>query len=227
MISRIVVLCAVAVLAAADCSHIHRDLLNVHMPASPTASVPMQLHMMPNEVANGAVCLDGTAAGFYYSAATATDSKNKWQLYFTGGGWCYNELDCWGRSKTTLGSSKNWANTSSIGGLMSDDCSVNPDFCTWNRVQMAYCDGNSFSGNRDDPIVVNGDKIYFRGHRIIDATIRALQKLGLNTAEEVLLTGCSAGGLATLLHTGETFLYIPFFEFETSSLPPKTTSAVW
>ena len=83
-----------------------------------------------------------------------------------------------------------WSNTSSIGGIMSDDCTVNPDFCTWNRVHMAYCepcrappppaaaattaphpirpsslslptgDGNSFSGNRDEPIVYNGDKVH-------------------------------------------------------------------
>ena len=35
-----------------------------------------------------------------------------------------------------------------------------------------YCDGNSFSANRDEPITVNGDKIFFRGKRIIDAVIK-------------------------------------------------------
>lgn len=37
---------------------------------------------------------------------------------------------------------------------MSDDCKVNPDYCNFNRVHMAYCDGNSFSGNADMPITV-------------------------------------------------------------------------
>jgi len=93
-----------------------------------------------------------------------------------------------------------------IGGIMSDDCDVNPDFCNFNRVHMGYCDGTSFSGNRDEPLVVtglNGKKkpLYFRGKRIIDATLETLLSLGLGNAERVLLTGCSAGGLATFLHT--------------------------
>ena len=120
----------------------------------------MDLHLLENTEATGAVCLDGTPAGFYYSAATSTTNSNDWQLYFQGGGWCYDEEDCWGRSKTNLGSSKNWAKTSSMGGIMSDDCDTNPDFCNFNRVHMVYCDGNSFSGNRDDAITVNGDSMY-------------------------------------------------------------------
>ena len=67
---------------------------------------------------------------------------------------------------------------------------------------MVYCDGNSFSGNRDDPVEINGDKIYFRGRRVIDETLKALKdNFGLDKADTVLLTGCSAGGLATYLHT--------------------------
>ena len=38
-----------------------------------------------------------------------------------GGGWCYDEEDCWGRSNGGLGSSLKWAKTSSMGGVMSDD----------------------------------------------------------------------------------------------------------
>ena len=46
--------------------------------------------------------------------------------------------------------------------------------------------------------------LYFRGRRIIDETLRALASprlsYGLASAKSVLLTGCSAGGLATYLH---------------------------
>lgn len=45
-------------------------------------------------------------------------------------------------------------------------------------------------------------QIYFRGHRILDAILNALFKRGLKEATQVLLTGCSAGGLATYLHAG-------------------------
>jgi len=89
---------------------------------------------------------------------------------------------------------------------MGDDCNKNPDFCNFNRVHMVYCDGNSFSGNRDEPIAVTGldgkeKLLYFRGKRIIDATLQTLLTLGLDKADNVLLSGCSAGGLATFLHT--------------------------
>lgn len=48
----------------------------------------------------------------------------------------------------------------------------------------------------------SGKPLYFRGRRIIDATIDYLaEHHGLLDAENVLLTGCSAGGLATYLHT--------------------------
>ena len=30
------------------------------------------------------------------------------------------------------------------------------DFCNFNRVWLVYCDGNSFSGNRDAPVPVKG-----------------------------------------------------------------------
>ena len=47
----------------------------------------------------------------------------------------------------------------------------------------------------------NGSPLYFRGRRIIDTVLSHLtENHGLGDAENVLLTGCSAGGLATYLH---------------------------
>jgi hypothetical protein len=61
---------------------------------------------------------------------------------------------------------------------MSDDCNVNPEICNFNRVFMPYCDGKSsssveittelmqtagvgasFSGNRDEPVSVDGTNV--------------------------------------------------------------------
>lgn len=149
----------------------------------------------------GAVCLDGTDAGFYYAPAADASKHSSWQLYFEGGGWCYDEMDCWGRSNGDLGSSTNWPETVGAGGMLSDNCTVNPDFCNFHRVYMKYCDGDSFSGNRNDAVVVKGKPLYFRGHRILQAVLATLvSDYGLSSATEVLLTGCSAGGLATFLH---------------------------
>jgi len=167
----------------------------------------MKLVMLNNTAASGAVCLDGTPGGFYFSPATSPENINDWQIYFTGGGWCYDEIDCWGRSNTALGSSTSWPPASQMGGMLSPDCKVNPDFCNFNRVQLMYCDGNSFSGNRDAAVQVKGldgkvKPLYFRGRRILDETLKALAaNFGLTKAANVLLTGCSAGGLATFLHT--------------------------
>lgn len=146
----------------------------------------------------GAVCLDGTPAGYYLKTGSETD---KWQIYFEGGGWCYSEQDCFGRSSTNLGSSSRWPDAEGAGGLLDANCDVNPTFCNWNLVYIKYCDGNSFSGNRDDPVVVNGKPLYFRGRRIIDAVLADITtKHDFGSAQEVLLTGCSAGGLSTYLH---------------------------
>ena len=164
----------------------------------------MNLVMMPDKglIYDGAVCIDGTNAGFYYSPASSPDKNSSWQIYFQGGGWCYDDVDCYGRSSTRLGSSKTWPDKMSAGGIMSDDCKVNPDFCNFHRVIMPYCDGNSFSGDRAEAVVVKGKPLYFRGHRILKAVLQTLTtRFGLGGAKEVILTGCSAGGLATYLHT--------------------------
>ncbi|KAE8805840.1 Pectin acetylesterase [Hordeum vulgare] len=63
---------------------------------------------------------------------------------------------------------------------------------------MRYCDGGSFAGDSE---FGNGSSvIYMRGQRIWDAVIIDLFKKGLAKAEKVLLSGCSAGGLATFFH---------------------------
>lgn len=63
----------------------------------------------------------------------------------------------------------------------------------------SYADGASFAGYRADAINVSGTPIYYRGRAILDAAIDYL----ISTApalEEVVFKGCSAGGLATILH---------------------------
>jgi len=170
---------------------------------------PMRLHMMPERglAGEGAVCIDGSDAGFYYAPPAAAEGSTMWHLFFEGGGWCYDEVDCWGRSQTYLGSSKTWPKViSHASGLSSDDCTVNPDLCNAHHVLFKYCDGNSFTGDRAEPLKVTGPggaerALYFRGRRILDAVLDTLlDHMGLASAETVLLAGCSAGGLATYLH---------------------------
>lgn len=78
---------------------------------------------------------------------------------------------------------------------------TNPEFVNYHRVGFAYCDGASFSGNADEPLVVNGVPLYFRGHRILNELFGLLwREYGMDKGTHLLLTGCSAGGLSTFLH---------------------------
>ena len=94
----------------------------------------------------GAVCLDGSAAGYYIRKGSGSGA-DKWILHLEGGGWCVNETNCYDRSMTMLGSSKMWPASVSIGGFLSDNSTVNPDFYNWNIVYLMYCDGGSFAGS--------------------------------------------------------------------------------
>lgn len=80
-------------------------------------------HLLQNAAA---VCLDGSPGAYYISEGTG-DNRNKVVLYFDGGGWCggsdlANTLEnCYQRSLTDLGSSKNYPPTMDFttGGVLS------------------------------------------------------------------------------------------------------------
>ncbi len=121
-------------------------------------------------------------------------------------GWCYDEQECYSRSKMALGSSKGWSKTGGCGCMNTKDDGLDED-C--NCLYMPYGDGASFSGFRPDPWPVPGTKtaekpegevLYFRGIKNIDATVDWAMEHGLKTATEFVLTGGSAGGLSTFLH---------------------------
>lgn len=148
-----------------------------------------------------AKCLDGTPAIYYHRKGTGTGA-NKWFLHQQGGGWCYTEASCVSRSKGRLGSTKADKNTSSLdGGYFSMDPNQNPLMYNWNAVELRYCDGASLSGDRQTPANVSGTTLHYRGRAILDAEIKSLLfDRGMNEATDVVVSGCSAGGLATFLH---------------------------
>ena len=155
---------------------------------------------------DGALCLDGTRPAYWIKRTNST----KWAIQIQGGGWCYNELDCFGRSGTHHGSIKYLTHTMNEEGVSTLDPSRNPLFYDWNQVLFAYCDGASFTGDREDPIEVQGKKIYFRGFRILKALVKNLLDVqGMSKATDVLLTGCSAGGLSTFLHADHVHNMLP------------------
>lgn len=88
-------------------------------------------------------------------------------------------------------------------GLLSHDRRSNPDFARWSKVFVNYCDGLSFTGDRDDPVPTGfgGQQIWLRGKRILRAVLAALAKdHGLANAKRIIVSGNSAGGLTVYLH---------------------------
>ncbi|MCD7457874.1 hypothetical protein HAX54_036487 [Datura stramonium] len=72
------------------------------------------------------------------------------------------------------------------------------EFYNWNRVSLRYCDGGSFTGDVEQ--VDPGTGLHYRGARIFKAIMEELLAQGMNTSQNGVLSGCSAGGLATILH---------------------------
>mmetsp|Transcript_27683 Transcript_27683/g.70566 ORF Transcript_27683/g.70566 Transcript_27683/m.70566 type:complete len:408 (+) Transcript_27683:99-1322(+) len=143
-------------------------------------------------------CLDGSPYGFYF-VPSATNST-KWTVSFQGGGWCYDEVGCYDRSQTDLGSSKGWNPVGSCSCMNVDGDDLDK---TCNCLYLPYGDGASFSGYRAKPWAVPGNSsqlLTFRGIRNLDASLAWALQHGLDQATEVVVTGGSAGGLAAFLH---------------------------
>ncbi len=95
---------------------------------------------------------------------------------------------------------------------MMNDPARNPLTHDWNKVLLPYCDGGSFAGNLDGSVpsrlhetnshhAAGPVDLFFRGFRNLNAVADALQAdHGLGNATHVLISGDSAGGLATYWH---------------------------
>ncbi|KAM7274991.1 hypothetical protein ACFE04_016857 [Oxalis oulophora] len=165
-------------------------------------TVPLTLIEGANST--GAVCLDGTLPGYHFHAGSDSGA-NSWLVHFEGGGWCNNVKDCGLRKTTGLGSSKYMDQTKTFKGILSNKPEYNPDFYNWNRVLLRYCDGASFAGEGQDEAA----ELIFRGQRIWSAAIQVLMDKGMKNADQALLSGCSAGGLASILHCDEFAAFFP------------------
>ena len=66
-------------------------------------------------------------------------------MHFQGGGWCFTADDCEQRSRSWIGSSVSWPkelsqlNYVTVGGVLSDNATLNPDFATWAFAWVTYC----------------------------------------------------------------------------------------
>ncbi|KAL5849994.1 hypothetical protein ACOSQ4_008007 [Xanthoceras sorbifolium] len=148
--------------------------------------------------AKGAVCLDGTLPGYHIHRGYGSGA-NSWLIMLEGGGWCNTIKVCGYSKKTRHGSSTYMEKQLPFTGILSNKAGENHDFFNWNRVKIRYCDGASFTGDSQNEAA----QLYFRGQRIWSAAMEDLKSKGMRHAKQALLAGCSAGGLATILHCDE------------------------
>jgi len=187
------------------------------------------------EKSTGARCLDGSPYTFFIKKGSG-DGINNFLIFFDGGGWCskkvYNSTlsSCWKRKQTYLGSSnisitqiilnfigkypffKRW------GYILSSDSLNNPNFNNWNKVFLNYCDGRGFLGFNNDEISDGKDLFYFRGFNNTIGAINYLShKMNFKTANKVIISGASAGGVASLTYSNFIADYLPNSDVRTIS----------
>ena len=155
----------------------------------------------------GNACLDGTPFGYYVAT---NSSSSDWVIDIAGGGWCTTAAECLqridGTSSNRLASSSGWGPIGGGSGITSANVADNPVFATYNRVSFPYCDGSSFTSHRETPLPTpNGSKtalLHMRGAANLRAAIASLKKRhGMKHVRHLVVTGGSAGGLSTFLHT--------------------------
>lgn len=86
--------------------------------------------------------------------------------------------------------------------MLSGEQAQNQNFHDWNKIFIPYCDGLTHTGYSEEPFEFNGKKLYFRGHNNTVAYFdHILNELNMNNASKVVLSGDSAGGIATVKWT--------------------------
>jgi len=158
--------------------------------------------------ATDAKCLDGSPYGVYYSPGYNTGKKNI-IISFWGGGWCAGRdkdsflLDCLERSKTNIGSSNTWdREVYQDGTFLGGDPKQNINFYNWHRFDFPYCDGSGHQGHVSGEMEIKGEKLFFRGHsNTLNGLNFVFENVKFSDIDTIVITGCSAGGLATFYWT--------------------------
>ncbi|MEC7984377.1 MAG: pectin acetylesterase-family hydrolase [Myxococcota bacterium] len=162
-----------------------------------------------NERYPKAVCNDGSTPIFYLRPGIE-DGRDKWILWFEGGGTCFSVEGCRARwqneshlMSTCVG--ENCAEYAadvekSKDGILSSLADENPHLHDWNHVLLNYCSSDAWLGQREESLNTGLVELFFRGHYIAEATLSTL--LGdpvangypsLADATEVVVAGSSAG----------------------------------
>lgn len=168
----------------------------------------------------GAVCRDGTPAGYYIRRGT---SKNL-MVYLNGGGVCYDDFFCSINPKNVTTSLPGETLISAVvnigSGALLPQRQVPPPagifkqdprnpVGDWSMVFVPYCTGDVYGGTKKDAPVpgTNLPPQQFVGYHNVGLFLEHFGPEFKGQAEQVLLTGSSAGGFGTLLNFDRTQTY--------------------
>ncbi|MET0340134.1 MAG: pectin acetylesterase-family hydrolase [Polyangiales bacterium] len=168
----------------------------------------------------GAVCRDGSPAGYYIRRGTGKDLM----IFLNGGGVCYDDFFC-GINPANVNSSLPGetliAAVLDIGAnALLPQRQVPPDagifrkdprnpVADWNMVYVPYCTGDVYGGTKRDA-AVPGTTLppqQFVGYHNVGLFLEHFGPQFKGKAEQVLLTGSSAGGFGALLNFDRTQTY--------------------
>jgi O-palmitoleoyl-L-serine hydrolase len=97
------------------------------------------------------------------------------------------------------GSSLYWPETKVGEGILSTNPSKNI-FANWTKVILLYCDGAFHQGMTKEPFNYKDSKLYFRGAVNTRAHFQYVHnRFNLAKADRIIISGSSAGGIATYI----------------------------
>ncbi|XP_031123530.1 pectin acetylesterase 8-like [Ipomoea triloba] len=133
-----------------------------------TLGILQETTIVENAASKGALCLDGTPPAYHLSEGFGP-GKGNWMNNTT-----IQRFEC----------------------ILHNSSKFNPDFRSWTKVMVRYCDGSSLTGDVDPTI-----GLHFRGKRVFDAIVDDLLfSKGMKDAKEVLFTSGFAGELAVIIY---------------------------
>jgi len=147
-----------------------------------------------------AACMDGSAVAYYLRRGRGVDAQ-KLVIDLQGGGWCgsYEECSVWGQRSSNdlpVGCSRIADGYGGGFGMLYSEPSMTA-WHSWSVASVHYCDGASFTGTRAEPAMGPSGPQYRRGHfNFMGVFMDVMQRV---QPSELILTGCSAGGLAAIL----------------------------
>lgn len=155
-----------------------------------------------------AICNDNSRAVIFIGLQTT----KKWIVFFESGGLCTSKADCnqryLNKNSTVLMTSTLLPDKVIGRDILSSSKSENPAFFDYNHVLVPYCSSDLWLGSRtnyktnfdfvNDPSVEN---FSFKGQAIFRSVFTELvQRYNLSVAEDIVVSGSSAGGIGVLNH---------------------------